>query len=43
MTCHRLQAINGNGLGIPLWLGYGQRLPIEWDALPPGINSSEKY
>ena len=41
MTGHRLRAINNDGLGIPLSLAYGQRLPIEWDALPPGINRSE--
>ena len=41
MTGHRLRPINRNRLGIPLSLAYGQRLPIEWDALPLGIKSSE--
>ena len=40
MTDDRLRAINSDGLGIPLSLAYGQR-PIEWDASPPGINSSD--
>ena len=40
MTGHRVRAINGDGLGISSSLAYGQRLPIEWDALPPGITSS---
>ncbi len=40
-TSSGLQAINGNGLGIPLPLTAGQTMPVEWDGSPPGINDPQ--
>ena len=42
VVSQRLRAINHNGLGIPLPLADGQRLPVEWDGLPPGIEDCER-
>lgn len=42
MVDRGLRIINENRLGISLSLADGQKLPIEWDAKPPGIENSEK-
>ena len=40
-TSYGLQAINGNGLGIPLPLAARQPMPVEWEGSPPGINDPQ--